>query len=248
MKPLLLIAIRDEDDAVESEHRAILRFGELAPGELVHVRAEQADLPPLSLDDFSGIIIGGSPFNTSDIDKTFRQTAVEAQLGALVDEAITNDFPVLGICYGVGLVTQRLGGVIDRQFGESPGAVKVKLTQASAFDPVFFDVPEEFCAFTGHKEACSLLPPEAVLLATGENCPVQAYRVGRNVYVTQFHAELDAPALEERLRIYQNHGYFEPSELERLVAEAHEAGVGPEPGRILANFCALARVRTLPKD
>ena len=41
MKPLLLIAIRDEDDAVESEHKAILRFGELAPDELVHVRAEQ---------------------------------------------------------------------------------------------------------------------------------------------------------------------------------------------------------------
>lgn len=243
MKPFLMIAIRDEDDAVEAEREVILRFGNLTPDELVHVRAEQADLPPLSLDDFTGIIIGGSPFNTSDDDKTHRQTAVEAQLGALVDEAIANDFPVLGICYGVGLVTQRLGGLVDRRYGESPGAVEVRLTQASAYDPLFIGVPQKFSAFTGHKEACAVLPPEAVLLATGENCPVQAYRVGRNVYVTQFHAELDAPALAERLRIYQNHGYFDPEELDRLITEAHEAGVGPEAGRIIANFCARARLQ-----
>ena len=235
VKPLLLIAIRDEDDAVESEHKAILRFGELAPDELVHVRAEQADLPPLSRDDFSGIIIGGSPFNTSDLDKSFRQTAVEAQLGALVDEAIANDFPVLGICYGVGLVTTPRwdrGPPVWRVPRRGPGEY-----QASAFDPLFAGVPDEFCAFTGHKEACSLLPPEAVLLATGDDCPFRRagwYNITSPSSTPSWTPPRWRACGSAEPRILRPVGAGSPRE------RAHgRASVGP--GRILANFCARAR-------
>ena len=31
--------------------------------------------------------------------------------------------------------------------------------------------------FTAHKEAAVATPPDAVLLATNDDCPVQAYRV-----------------------------------------------------------------------
>ena len=238
MKPFLMIAVRDEDEAVAAEFEVVRRFGRLGPDDLVLLRAENADLPPIDLDDYSGVIVGGSPFNASDDPKTERQRRVEGELGDLVDEAIRRDFPLLGICYGVGLLTQHLGGVVDRTYGERPGAVEVTLTDAAASDPVFAGLPKSFRAFTGHKEACSLLPEGAVLLATGVNCPVQAYRVHNHVYVTQFHVELDATALAQRLTIYQHHGYFEPHELEELIAEGYAAGVGAEPGTLLANFCS----------
>ena len=48
-----------------------------------------------------------------------------------------------------------------------------------------------FTAFLGHKEAVSRLPDGAVLLASSATCPVQAFRIGANVYATQFHPELD---------------------------------------------------------
>ena len=95
----------------------------------------------------------------------------------------------------------------------------------------------EFDAFVGHKEACSVLPPSAVLLASSAACPVQMFRVKRNLYATQFHPELDLPGLITRVRIYQHAGYFAPAELDAVLASLQPAVV-TEPGRMLANFVA----------
>jgi GMP synthase (glutamine-hydrolysing) len=62
------------------------------------------------------------------------------------------------------------------------------------------------------------------------------YRVGENVYVTQFHPELDADDLTARMRIYQHAGYFDPSELEDLVAMAYASKVSGEQHLVLRNF------------
>ena len=51
---------------------------------------------------------------------------------------------------------------------------------------------------------------------TGSNCPVQMFRVGENVYATQFHPEADAEELILRIKVYSNHGYFEAHEAEVL--------------------------------
>ena len=48
------------------------------------------------------------------------------------------------------------------------------------------------------------------MLASSPGCPVQAFRVGRNVYATQFHPELDGAAMTTRIHAYMNHGYFDP--------------------------------------
>lgn len=239
-KPFLMITIREHDDAATAEMESVRRFGGLAEGELVQVRAEQG-LDHVSLDDYAAVIIGGSPFNASDDAKSPDQDRVEGELGALIDEAIERDHPTLGICYGVGVITQRLGGVVDKRYGEKAGVTTIELTANGRRDRIFSRLPSSFLAYTGHKEACSLLPDRAVLLAAGRACPVQAFRVGQNVYVTQFHVELDAVAIEHRMRIYAHHGYFRPEELEMLVEENHTAGVGPAPRTILANFCREVR-------
>lgn len=98
---------------------------------------------------------------------------------------------------------------------------------------------DRFSAFTGHKEACTVLPPDAVVLASGTACPVQAFRVGSHLYAVQFHVELDIDALVERMTIYQHHGYFNPDELDGLIEAARASGVTEEPGRVLANFVRM---------
>jgi GMP synthase (glutamine-hydrolysing) len=80
-----------------------------------------------------------------------------------------------------------------------------------------------------------VLPPDAVLLASSDACPVQMFRVKRNLYATQFHPELDLPGLLTRVHVYQHAGYFPPDELDELVARLTPAVV-TEPGRMLANF------------
>jgi GMP synthase (glutamine-hydrolysing) len=129
------------------------------------------------------------------------------------------------------------GGVIDRTYAEPISAVRVQLTDAGRADPVLAGMAGEFDAFVGHKEACRLLPPNGVLLASSATCPVQMFRVKKNLYATQFHPELDVAGILTRVHVYQYAGYFAPAELEELVARLTPAVV-TEPGRLLANFVA----------
>jgi GMP synthase (glutamine-hydrolysing) len=40
------------------------------------------------------------------------------------------------------------------------------------------------------------------------------FRVGHNVYATQFHPECDVEGISTRIRAYADHGYFAADELE----------------------------------
>jgi GMP synthase (glutamine-hydrolysing) len=239
MKPFLLLASRAEDAAAEDEYAAYLRYGGLEPSGLRRVRLEAAPLPELDLSDYSGIIVGGSPFTSSDPPehKSPAQHRVERELAGLLDELVARDFPFLGACYGVGTLGTHQGAVIDRTYGEPLGAAEIELTDAGLEDPVLGGMPRRFTAFTGHKEACSVLPPQAVLLAQSAACPVQMFRIRQNLYATQFHPELDAEGLCTRIDIYRHAGYFPPESAEELMDNARQFTV-TEPMNILKNFVA----------
>jgi GMP synthase (glutamine-hydrolysing) len=239
MKPFLLLASRAEDAAAEDEYAAYLRYGGLEPSGLRRVRLEAAPLPELDLSGYSGIIVGGSPFTSSDPPehKSPTQHRVEGELAGLLDELVARDFPFLGACYGVGTLGTHQGAVIDRTYGEPLGAAEIELTDAGLEDPVLGGMPRRFTAFTGHKEACSVLPPQAVLLARSAACPVQMFRIRQNLYATQFHPELDAEGLCTRIDIYRHAGYFPPESAEELMDNARQFTV-TEPMNILKNFVA----------
>jgi GMP synthase (glutamine-hydrolysing) len=239
VRPFLLLSSRAEDEAADGEYEAFLRYTGLAPGQLCRIRMEAAPLPALDLDDFSGVMVGGGPFNSSDppAEKSAVQRRVEHELGTLLDEIVARDFPFFGACYGVGTLGVHQGGVIDRTYAEPISSVRVQLTEAGVGDPILAGMAGEFDAFVGHKEACSVLPSTAVLLATSAACPVQMFRVKQNLYATQFHPELDLPGLVTRVHVYQHAGYFPPDEMDDLIARLTPAVV-TEPGRMLTNFVA----------
>ena len=240
MRPFLFLGTRAEDDVAQQEYDAVLAGCGLRPDELVRVRLEQGPLGEVDLADWSGIILGGGPFNVSDpvAAKSAAQRQAEADLHDLAGRVLNEDFPFLGACYGIGILGGLAGGVVDRTWGEPIGALPVRLTPEGAADPLFGAMPAEFAAFLGHKEAVARLPEGAVLLASTDTCPVHAFRLGRNVYATQFHPELDPVAICDRIDAYSAHGYYEPHEQELLKAAAREALV-TEPVRLLARFVEL---------
>lgn len=240
MKPFLLLATRPEDEAADNEYACFLRHTGLAPDELVRVRLEQAPMPPIDLDDYSGIFVGGSPFTGSvpRAHKSDTQLRVETELGRLLDVVVEADFPFFGACYGVGTLGRHQGGVVDGTYSETIGPIEVTLTAEGAADPVLEGLPERFEAYVGHKESCTMLPASAVLLASGEACPVQMFRVRRNLYGTQFHPEADAESMLTRVRIYRDAGYFDPDEQAVVEASVRSGNVGAVH-RILANFVRL---------
>ncbi|GGG65453.1 glutamine amidotransferase [Kocuria dechangensis] len=238
MKPFLLLATRAENDVADEEYETICRFSGLEESRLHRVRLELAPMPPIDLERYSGVIIGGSPFNSSDPPelKTEVQRRAETEMRDLLDEVVARDFPFLGACYGVGTLGTHQGGVVDRTFGEDIGVIEVALTEEGRRDPLLRELPATFHGFVGHKEGTRRLAPTAVLLASGAACPVQMFRVKQNLYATQFHPELDGPALLNRIEAYKSHGYFPPGDAERVKDRIRTGPRVTEPEKILAAF------------
>jgi GMP synthase (glutamine-hydrolysing) len=227
VKPFLLLAIRADDAAADNEYASFLTFAGLAENELRRIRLEQRALGDVDLRDWSGILVGGGPFNFTDPEprKSAVQRRVEADLVRLLDEVVSADFPFLGACYGIGALGRHQGAVLDRRFAEPVGTVQVTLTAEGQRDPLLRGLPVTFDAFTGHKEAISRLPGHAVLLASSQGCPIQIFRVGSNVYATQFHAELDADGMSTRVDVYKHAGYFDPDQADDIKVQARRSNV-----------------------
>jgi len=236
MRPFLFLGVRPEDAPADDEYAAMLRCTGLDESGLRRVRLEAAPLGDVDLDAWSGVVLGGGPFCVSDPEdrKSAVQRRVEADLARLLDAVVPADHPFLGACYGIGTLGRHQGGVVDRAHPEPVGAVTVELTAAGRADPVLGVAPARFGAFVGHKEGLSTLPAHAVLLASSSTAPVQAFRVGRNVYATQFHPELDADGLATRVEAYRFDGYFDPAQAQDVVAAARTSGVRTVPAVLRA--------------
>lgn len=63
-------------------------------------------------------------------------------------------------------------------------------------------------------------------------------RYRRNVYATQFHPELDAPGIVSRLRAYRDKGYYDPAEIDAVIARVESADVTASAG-VLRNFARI---------
>jgi len=240
VKPFLFLGIRAQDDAADDEYAAVLRCSGLDEGDVRRVRIERDVLGPLDLDDWSGVVVGGGPWNVSDPEdeKPPEQVCGEARLRELALQVVAADFAFLGACYGVGTLGTLAGGVVDRTYSEPIGPMEISLTDDGRQDQLLAGLSDPFTALLGHKEAVSRLPDGAVLLASSATCPVQAFRIGANVYATQFHPELDLAGIITRVEVYRHFGYFEPHEAEQIIAGSRDAHV-TEPPRILRRFVEL---------
>lgn len=235
--PFLLLSIRAEDAAADDEYAAMMRFAGLDTGGMQRIRLTHQSLGEIDLADWSGIILGGGPYNVSDAGelKSPTQRRVESELLSLIGRIVDADFPFLGCCYGVGTLGSVVGAVVDRTYPEPVGALTVTLTDDGRRDPLFADLPDYFDAYGGHKEGARALPSHLVCLAYSADCPIQAFRVGDNVYATQFHPELDADGICTRIDVYKDYGYFAPETAESLKSAALERSI-QHPPTILRRF------------
>ncbi len=237
-KPVLIIQLRPEDDTSDSEYQAFLNYGELCETQAHRLRIEQGGIPEgLSLDDYSAIIVGGSPFDISTPaeQKSTIQHKIEADFKRLLAQVLEQDFPFLGACSGNGLLGSYLGTSISQRYREPVSCVTLELTEQGKRDPLLTGFPDHIDVMLGHKEACDTLPTGATLLMTGAACPVQMFRVGNNVYATQFHPEGDSQGFILRIEAYKDNGYFEPHEAEKLIQDLSRTST-PHSQQILKRF------------
>lgn len=218
-RPVLILQLRPEDVTSDSEYACFLEYGGLQAGDTCRLRIEKHGIPDkLDIDNYSAIIVGGSPFDISTPEdrKTAIQKKIEADFHDLLARVIRQDFPFLGACSGNGLLGSYLGTSISTKYSETISCVTLDITDAGREDRLLAGFPEKIDVLLGHKEACDTTPDGATLLMTGSDCPVQMFRIGENVYATQFHPEADPEEFVLRIDTYRNYGYFEPHQADEL--------------------------------
>ena len=126
MQPFLLLSIRADDAAADNEYASFLSLAGLEEGDLRRVRLDRRALGDIDLRDWSGIWLGGGPFNYSDPkeSKSEVQRRVEADLRGLLDAVVRADFPFLGACYGIGALGNHQRAVLGRRSADWSGLAK----------------------------------------------------------------------------------------------------------------------------
>jgi GMP synthase (glutamine-hydrolysing) len=238
--PLVYLCVRPEAEAARAESASFRAEAQLDQEQLEMLDLTREPLPADAFERWSGFLVGGSPFNVSDReqDKSGIQRRVEADLERVAGAAVDTRVSALFTCYGIGVVTRMLGGTVSRAYPEPTGPTEVRLTDAAVGDPILGALPTRFTALSAHKEGSGEAPPSAVLLATNEACPVQAYRVGQRLYATQFHPESTPLPFTERMAFYRDGGYFAAAEYAEIAQRVLAASV-TEPGRMLRAFARL---------
>ena len=114
VKPFLLLSSRPEPELARAEYTSFLQHCGLAPDQLIQIRVDQQPLPELDLETYSGILVGGSPFNACvpESEKSEVQQRVEAEMSRLLDRLVPLDFPFFGACYGVATLGLHQGGIL----------------------------------------------------------------------------------------------------------------------------------------
>jgi len=186
MRPLVLVIQNEVDDPVALVGQWINEAG--VDVEVIH--AYLGETVPTSLPaQFSGAITLGGYMGAND-DIEFPWLVDER---SLMKDLIANDIPFFGICLG----GQLLATAVDGKVGPTPvpeiGVASFRVTDEAAQDSVFgYLAGKEVIAAEWHKDYITDLPQEAVVLAGNDVCPVQAFRIGENIYGVQFHPEIDA--------------------------------------------------------
>jgi len=97
--------------------------------------------------------------------------------------------PILGICYGMQLATEALGGSVHPSPAREYGRAECKILDAS--DELFHDVPETSVVWMSHGDQIQDAGPDFLPLAATSTCPVAAVRhKDKLVYGLQFHPEV----------------------------------------------------------
>ena len=143
---------------------------------------------------FNLLILMGGPMSVND-DDLHPFLVQEKQF---VRQWLNKGNPTVGICLGAQLIAHCLGGKVYTGPKEEIGWYEVSLTEKGRRDPFLKLFPIRFPVFQWHGETFDL-PQDAILLATAQDYPHQAFRFGDLTYAFQFHCEVTKKMVKEWL-------------------------------------------------
>ena len=147
---------------------------------------------------------------------------------------LDQDFPTLGLCYGLQMLGQAAGATLTDRTGEDLQAVEVTLTAEGQQDPVTGQLDPVIRGYSGHGDSLAALPEGATLLGSGKHCRYQLLRLENNLYGTQFHPEISTAGMQIRIDQYGD-AYYAAAEREAVIARCMSQDV-TSSHRLLSAF------------
>jgi GMP synthase (glutamine-hydrolysing) len=147
-----------------------------------------------SIDRYRGLIVLGGPMNVED---QHVRPHLRTEL-RVIETALQQGKPVLGICLGAQLLAHVLGAPVQRHRQPEIGWYRLHTTAAANEDAVMAPLAPQGPVFQWHSRSFAL-PHGAVHLAHTDTCEQQAFRFGDSAYGFQFHLEMDRPLIERWL-------------------------------------------------
>jgi GMP synthase-like glutamine amidotransferase len=169
------------------------------------VRIDEFEDVNMSLANVAGLICMGGSMSVND------PLAWIDQEVALIQQAVQQNIPVLGVCLGSQLLAKALGSRIY------PGpCMEIGWYPVNCIDnhSLTAGLPEQIDVFHWHGETFDL-PEEAHLLFSNERYQNQGFALGPHLGL-QFHVEMEAELVREWIR-------RNPADLERRCEHAHDA-------------------------
>jgi GMP synthase (glutamine-hydrolysing) len=145
---------------------------------------------PADMKGAGGLIVMGGPETVYQLD---RYPYLRDEM-RLMESALRDNKPILGVCLGAQLLAAVLGATVRRSESREIGWYPVRLAEAARDDRLMRGLPPEFMAAHWHSDVFDL-PDGAVALASSERTAIQAFRFGDKAYGLLFHAEIS----EERI-------------------------------------------------
>ena len=131
--------------------------------------------------DPKGIILSGGPRSVSDEDAP-----------KCAPQIFEFDTPVLGICYGMHLMTDLLGGEVRRSGHREFGHALVRVaSDGGDGSRLFSRVPNDLRVWASHGDDVVSVPPGFSVAATSTTVPIAAMEApDRSLYALLFHPEV----------------------------------------------------------
>lgn len=189
------------------------------------------DLTAVTLTPSDILIILGGPIGADEEDLyPFLREEMR-----LLEAALTDNVPILGICLGAQLIARALGARIAPSSQKEIGFGAIQLTMAGRTSCLGALESADSQVLHWHGDTFEL-PIGAALLASSSITTNQAFSVGPTVLALQFHLEVDPTRLEQWLIGHTCELHHESIGIRQLRADA--VHLGPRiasAGRIVLN-------------
>ena len=183
-----------------------------------YVRVYDGQPVPSSMKGAGGLIVMGGPMGVYQTD---RYPWLRDEM-LLIEDAVKSNLPTLGVCLGAQILAAALGAKVERNpNGKEIGWHPIKLGDSAQHDRLMRGLPATLTPFHWHGDIFDL-PPGAVLLASSEKTPCQAFRYGDKAYAFQFHFEVTPDGVAAMADAFAKDLNRENIAADRVIAQAAE--------------------------